>query len=210
MFTRGLSKQTQENLAILRHIAFVEKYYLGGGTALSVYYGHRFSHDLDFFSQHPVKPFVITAGLKDKGRLEIFQNEQGTFNGILNGVKLSFFIYPYKMIRPFQKFSGVKIASIEDIACMKLDALSSRGTKRDFIDLYTVCQRDYSLQDIFQLFHEKYQETDYSKLHILKSLIYFEDAEGQEMPQMIGKVEWDKIKEYFLNKTKGFLFPAKY
>lgn len=202
MLTRGLSQQTQENLALLGQVSFVNKYYLAGGTALSLQYGHRFSHDLDFFSQNPVKPFVINAGLKEKGKLEIFQNDQGTFNGMFNEVKLSFFIYPYKTIRPIQKFSDVKIASIEDIACMKLDALSSRGTKRDFIDLYTICQRDYSLQDVFQLFHKKYQETDYSKLHILKSLVYFDDAEEQEMPQILDKVEWDKVKKYFLNEAK--------
>lgn len=91
MFTKGLSKQTEKNLEILGKIPFVSKYYLAGGTALSLHFGHRFSFDLDFFSQTPEKSIVISSQLKEKGQLEIFQNDEGTFNGRFNNVKLSFF-----------------------------------------------------------------------------------------------------------------------
>lgn len=199
MFTRGLSKQTQRNLETLSKIPFVKKYYLAGGTALSLHFGHRFSHDLDFFSQTPEKSFVIVSFLKKYGHLEIFQNEEGTFNGQLNNVKLSFFIYPYKNILPLATYKSIKVASIIDIACMKIDAISSRGTKRDFIDLYSICASGYKLSNILEHFEKKYSGVKFSVLHNIKSLVYFDDAEGDEMPEMIDKVNWNEVKNYFKN-----------
>lgn len=154
MFTRGLSQQTQKNLAILSKISFVNNYYLAGGTALSLHFGHRFSNDLDFFSQKPDKPQTIIANLKDVGELEVFQNNAGTFNGQLNKVELSFFIYPYKTILPLVDYKNINVASVTDIACMKLDAISSRGTKRDFIDLYAICTRNNEINSLLNAFEK--------------------------------------------------------
>lgn len=92
--------------------------------------GHRLSFDLDWFSDKPVEPRIIVAKLKDLGKLEVFQNDEGTFNGSFNEVKLSFFIYPYPLLFPLHDYEGVKVADIKDIACMKLDAISRRGQKR--------------------------------------------------------------------------------
>ena len=206
MFTRGLSKQTQKNLESLGNIPSVSKYYLAGGTALSLYLGHRFSYDLDFFSVTPEKSIVIVSQLKNKGHLEIFQNDEGSFNGQLNGVKLSFFIYPYKLIFPHSLFNKIKIAHPLDIACMKIDAISSRGTKRDFIDLYTICRTQKSLGELLVIFKKKYGGVQYNMLHVLKSLMYFEDAEKDEMPKMIEKINWNNIKAFFLSETKKLAY----
>jgi len=206
MFVRGLSKQTQSNLESLKNASFVKNYYLAGGTALSLHFGHRFSYDLDFFSQNPVKPEVIRSGLSKLGKLEIFQNDEGTFNGVLNGIKLSFFIYPYKLLTPALDFNGTRVADISDIACMKIDAISSRGTKRDFIDLYFVCHKFKSLEELTLLFEKKYSGVKFNKLHIMKSLVYFADAEDQEMPEMIEKIRWEEIRRFFIEKAGGIRF----
>lgn len=206
MFTRGLSKQTQKNLESLKKPAFIGSYYLAGGTALSLHFGHRFSNDLDFFSQTPIAPEVIRSELSALGNLEIFQNDKGTFNGVLNGVKLSFFIYPYGLLKPSSDFNGIKIADIVDIACMKIDAISSRGTKRDFIDLYFICNRFKPVEVLLKSYSKKYSKAKFNKLHIVKSLVYFEDAEGNPMPEMIEKVDWTKVKEYFIEKIETVKF----
>lgn len=199
--TAGLSEPTQNNLATLGKTGFVQKYYLAGGTALSLHLGHRFSNDLDFFSPTPEEPLIIRSSLEDQGELEIFQNEEGTFNGQLNSVKLSFFWYPYDLLQSLREFQDIKVAAIEDIACMKLDAISSRGTKRDFIDLYAIIQEEYGLDELLELFDEKYSKSDYSRLHLLKSLTYFEDAEGDEMPRMINDINWGQVKEFFTKEV---------
>ena len=205
MFTRGLSSQTQKNLETLSKIPFVAKYYLAGGTGLSLHFGHRFSHDLDFFSPHAEQSEIIVASLKDVGKLEIFQNDFKTFNGQLNKVKLSFFEYPYKLLEPTTLFQNVTIASITDIGCMKIDAISSRGKKPDFIDLYTICLREKPLKELLDLFGKKYAEIEMNRLHLLKSLVYFEDAEQDTMPVMIDSLDWQKVKEFFQEEVKKFL-----
>lgn len=196
MFTKGLSSKTQSNLESLTSLPFVKNYYLADGTALALHFGHRFSHDLDFFSQNPNSSEIIRDSLEETGKLEIIQNDYGTFNGILNGVKISFFIYKYPLLYPIKVYKGIKIADILDIACMKLDAVSSRGTKRDFIDLFFICQKT-SLSKILSLYLQKYAMAKVNKLHIIKSLVYFTDAEGDPVPQMIEKIDWEKIEAFF-------------
>ena len=196
MLTRGLSPKTQNNLESLNSLAFVKKYYLAGGTALSLHFGHRFSFDLDFFSQNPEKSEIIRDNLEKIGKLEIIQNDFGTFNGILNDVKISFFIYKYPLLHPAKEYKVIKVADVSDIACMKVDAVSSRGTKRDFIDLFFICQK-ISLLKILSLFLKKYSSVKVNKFHIIKSLVYFNDAKDDPMPRMIEKISWQEVKKFF-------------
>ena len=201
MFVRGLSKQTQSNLESLKNASFVKNYYLAGGTALSLHFGHRFSYDLDFFSQNPVKPEVIRSGLSKLGKLEIFQNDEGTFNGVLNGIKLSFFIYPYPLLFPRHDYAGIKLADIKDIACMKLDAISRRGTKRDFIDLYFIC-KNYRLDYLLELYEQKFAKYNVPVWHAVKSLGYFARADENDLPEMLQPVDWNHVKHFF--ETEAF------
>lgn len=196
MFSRGLSPKTQKNLDLLSRVDFVKKYYLSGGTAAALHLDHRLSFDLDWFSPTPVHPNVIVADLTPLGRLSIQQNDQGTFNGSLNGVKLSFFIYPYKLLYPAVDYQGIKVADLRDIACMKLDAVSSRGKKRDFIDLYFISQK-YSLVEQLRFFERRYEKQDVSIKHIIDSLVYFNDAENDAMPKMFKPVNWQQVKHFF-------------
>lgn len=206
MFTRGLSAQTQTNLESLKSVSFVRNYYLAGGTALSLHFGHRFSNDLDFFSQNPATPETIRVELAKLGNLEIIQNEEGTFNGILNDSKLSFFVYPYGLLDPVLDFGGVGVADVADIACMKIDAISSRGTKRDFIDLYFICRKFKPIEGLLELYSKKYRKVKFNKLHLVKSLVYFDEAEGDIVPEMIEKVDWEEVKKFFREKVKNFRF----
>lgn len=201
MLTRGLSKQTKKNLESLRD-TFAKDYYLAGGTALSLYYGHRFSNDLDFFSQTPASPETIRSELSKLGSLEIFQNDKETFNGLFNGAKLSFFLYLYDLLSPTVDFNGVKVADVIDIACMKIDAISSRGTKRDFIDLYFICQKTKPVNELLKFYVRKYNQAKFNRLHIVKSLVYFTDAETDVMPKMIENVDWEGVKNFFIEKVK--------
>lgn len=201
MFSRGLSPKTQKNLDLLKRADFVKKYYLSGGTATALHLGHRLSFDLDFFSQNPVIPNVIFAGLNPLGKLKIIQNDAGTFNGSLNGIKLSFFIYPYKLLYPTVNYQGIKVADLRDIACMKLDAVSSRGKKRDFIDLFFI-SRKYKLEEQLRFFKRRYEKQEVSMKHIIDSLVYFNDAEDDDSPEMLVPVDWKQVKQYFQAQVK--------
>jgi len=185
----------------LSQVKFVGEYFLAGGTACALYLGHRLSFDLDFFSSKPVEPRIIVASLKDLGELEVYQNDEGTFNGKFKQVKLSFFVYPYRMLYPFLEYSGVKMADLKDIACMKLDAISRRGTKRDFIDLFFICKQ-FELGYLLKLFEKKFAKLNVPIWHVIKSLMYFEDAEKNDLPEMLVAVDWEKVKRYFQVQVK--------
>ncbi len=100
------------------------------------------------------------------------------------------------MLFPCTPFLGVPVADARDIACMKTTAIASRGTKRDFVDLYAACER-FGLRQILGLFERKYAGTRYNKLHILKSLTYFADAEKDPMPHMLVPLEWRNLRLFF-------------
>ena len=202
MFTAGLSKNTQGNLALLGNQKWISPFYLAGGTACSLYFGHRFSFDLDFFTTKEFNPKTITEKLKSLGKLTVDQNDEGTFLGSLNGIKISFFLYPYQLIFKSKVFQSVAIADLRDIACMKIDAISTRGTKRDFIDLFFICKK-YKLLNLFDFFEKKYRGVNYNLFHLVKSLTYFINAEEQEMPQMIEKVSWEEVKKFFIEETRS-------
>jgi len=99
-----------------------------------------------------------------------------------------------------RKFGGIKIADEKDIACMKIDAISSRGSKKDFIDLYFLLEK-YSLPELISFFEKKYSAIEFNKLHILKSLTYFKDAEDEPMPIMIKNTNWADVKKKIIKEA---------
>jgi hypothetical protein len=109
--------------------------------------------------------------------------------------------YKYPLLAPLKKIEGIKVADIKDIGCMKISAISSRGSKKDFIDLFFICQK-IALGKMLQFFEKKYKEIDYNIMHIIKSLVYFEDAEKDPMPKMLIPVSWQKVKKFFQKEIK--------
>jgi len=87
---------------------------------------------------------------------------------------------------------------------MKVSAIAGRGAKRDFIDLY-VCARLHGLTEILRMFNEKYARIHMNRIHILKSLTYFEDAEKDPMPRMLALLDWDGVKQFFLREVPQLL-----
>jgi hypothetical protein len=87
---------------------------------------------------------------------------------------------------------------------MKVNAIARRGTKRDFIDLYFLAQR-YELEEILSWFAEKFFQANYSRIHILKSLTFFDDAEKDPMPHMLGELAWSDVKRFFLKNVPQLL-----
>ena len=85
---------------------------------------------------------------------------------------------------------------------MKIDAVASRGVKRDFVDLYFICKSGCSLAEILGYYDKKYGKLASNLIHVQKSLVFFEDAEPDQMPTMLEKVTWDEIKDFFETEIK--------
>lgn len=201
MYPQTLYPETKQILKQLSGRSFQQDFYLAGGTALALQLGHRKSIDLDFFSTNFPKEQILLQNLSDL-KPSVAQQTKGTLDLLLNEVKVSFLEYKYPLVQEFTKYEGAKLASVMDILCMKLTAISSRGTKKDFYDLYFGLQK-YSLQEIWENFEQKYKDTKYQKLHILKSLTYFTDAERDPQPDLLKNVSWDEVKSQITKLALG-------
>ncbi len=158
MFVGVLPPAVQANLALVARTALAKQFYLAEGTAVALHLGHRRSYDLDFFTTEREFPVSLPRQeLESVGTLEILHEGKGTFVGKLNGIQVSFFIYPYRLLEPLVLLEGIQIASLPDLAAMKLEAIASRGVKRDFVDLYQICQVAIPLREVIRLFEASTQ-----------------------------------------------------
>ena len=108
--------------------------------------------------------------------------------------------YPYPLLFPLLQFERIAIADPRDIACMKLDAIGNRGSRRDFVDLHLAAQT-YGLNEIFGWFAQRYASVSYSRTHLFKALTCFEDAEREPMPDMLVPLDWAAVKQYFFSQV---------
>jgi predicted nucleotidyltransferase component of viral defense system len=197
MFTGTLSVNAQKALAILGKQIFIKQAYLAGGSALALQLGHRRSIDFDFFTDKEFELKQVKEILRSVGSYKGQQEAPKTIVAEFNQIKFSLFYYPYKLIGQTIQFKEVNLASKDDIAAMKLVAITDRGTKKDYIDLYFLANKCFSFEEMFKYYDKKYHNFEVNKLTLLKALQYFEDAEGSEMPKMIEKISWQEVKKFF-------------
>jgi len=181
---------------VLRRIAGLadrEGFYLGGGTAIAMQLGHRMSDDFDWFRDDSFDPLALAHELQQGEPFRTTMTAKDTLWGTVDGVKTSFFRFAYPLLEERLEADGfaVHLASLADLACMKLNAVSQRGSKRDFVDIYFLMQR-FSLAEMLTFYERRFHIPGGG--HVLYSLTYFVDAEGDPMPRMRTAVEWDAVK----------------
>jgi len=202
MFEKPLRKTIRIVLANLGSLPVTEIFYLTGGTALALSYGHRKSDDLDFFSRDRFSAAALQTAVEQPFRLRSRVQSEGTLHCELNKVNVSFLYYPYPVLRRFLKYQGVAISHPLDIALTKITAIAQRGSRRDFIDLYWACHQGLTLPLLFKRFPEKYGKTNYSTYHLLRSLVYFADAEKEPMPKLLLPISWLDVKQFFETEVR--------
>ena len=206
MFEEVLPREAKRALALLGESGILKDAYLAGGTALALQLGHRMSIDLDFFSKTEFNEqgFVDRMATFSVG-FKLEKIDWRTVLGYVGKTKFSLFFYDYPLLAKPKNYLNINIADIKDIAPMKLLAVSDRGIKRDFIDLYFIVAVDkiITLEEIFKLYDLKFKKLQQNKAHILKSLTYFEAADETPMPKMLRAVDWKEVKKYFLNQRLG-------
>ena len=195
---------TETALCALRDAHLLDRFYLAGGTALALQFGHRLSRDLDFFAEDHFDEEALLERIQALTGFALVTRAPYTLHATVQQTKVSFLGYAYPVLFPTTPFLDVAIADPRDIACMKVSAVASRSTKRDFVDLY-VCAERYGLKEILRHFEQKYARTNYSRIHILKSLTFFADAEKDPMPHMLVMLDWETVKQFFLRETPRLL-----
>jgi hypothetical protein len=207
MHEKVLSRGSRELLAKLESLTRpeLEDWTLAGGTGLALQLGHRVSEDFDFFRTDEFSPDRLYHCLRKTGKVETIQEDDRTLTAIVSGVKLSFFSIPDGFLFPTHPYSFFPLADQRDIALMKLAAVSGRGSRKDFIDLYTILRGALTLEQCFQWLPEKYGEGRFNAYHIIKSLTYFDDAEREPMPQMLEPFDWEECKAYFVREAHAIV-----
>lgn len=193
-----LTQQQQKVLELLAPMVREQQFYLAGGTALALMMEHRRSIDFDFFIEHSFDPSTILNRLP---YAEIRLQTHGTLTVALESIQTSFFEYPYPLLEPVNAAGMVPMAQIADIAAMKVSAIAGRGSRKDFIDLYCITQRAYSLQQCLVFFSEKFKTIKVDIYHLMRSLTYFDDAEKEIMPEMLIDCRWETIKKFFISEV---------
>ena len=180
---------------------------LAGGTALAIQLGHRVSHDLDFFTLEDFNIDNAISAIRKTGLpYRITSEGDGTLNAEIDGIKVSLLRFDHPFLETPLLVDGIPVAGILDIAAMKVIAISQRGLKRDFVDLYFIL-REKPSHRIAEHMVKRFGPERVPPLHIGKSLVYFADADGNPEPAYIkGKaVKWVEVKKFFQQHVKQFV-----
>ena len=201
-----LDKKRKAILPLLKKIS-ADGFYLAGGTGLALQLGHRDSVDFDFFKKEDFDTRALKEKLEQvfKGhQIFISQEERNTLScEIDNEIHLSFLGYPYELQKPLIRNEHFDIASIEDIACMKISAIESRAVERDYVDLYFILQK-ISLDDLFGWCEKKYPP--FNRMVALKSLSFYDDVLRWKLVFKEGhKVSWGKVKKYLQESVQVYM-----
>ena len=196
--TQTVSSELLELLKKLMKEDFFKNFILVGGTSLALQLGHRNSIDIDMFGDQRISQELFIKKLKDFGKVEVTQNSSNVFISSINDIKVDFVNYNYPLLRDFIEIEGIRLASKEDIAAMKLNAILGRGSRKDFIDLFFLLQ-EFSMQQMLNFYNQKY--SDGSEFLVLKSLTYFSDADSQPNPKMFKDFDWETCKQKILEEV---------
>ena len=111
------------------------------------------------------------------------------------GAPLRFYWYPYPLAAPTAELDGLAVASLLDLVLMKLGAVISRGTRRDFVDLY-LATRALPLDEALAASGGKFAHVGDFALQAAKALADFSEAEDEPMPELARPLAWGEVREW--------------
>ena len=201
--TKTVERGLFELLKKMMNDECLSDFILAGGTNLALQLGHRKSIDMDLFScssfdalnleQHLIKKYNFTPQLV---------LETDTAKGLIDGIKVDFISYVYPVMYPPFVEDNIRMYSLQDIACMKLAAISDNGTRlKDFVDIAFLSTK-MSLMDMFSLYVKKFSRPDY--FYVIKSLAYHKDIDfSMNIELCDGKqFQWEKIEQRIRDMIK--------
>lgn len=180
---------------------------LAGGTGLALQCGHRLSDDFDFFRTVGMDVEGLHDAFSHIGAYETLQQGERTLSILLQGVKMSFFQVKDSFLFPAEPYQFFEVADARDIALMKLVAITNRGSRKDFVDLFTILRDGPGLEHYLQLLPRKYGAARVNAYQVLMSLTYFDDAEEEPLPMMLEPFNWEECKAFFIRETRLIVLP---
>lgn len=183
LYQETVNKDTLELIQKLQSDDVFEKFILVGGTALSLQIGHRISIDIDFFTREAFDQQEMLQHLESNYGFQEQYSHTSTLKGIINGVFVDLLRHNYKYVAEPLNIMGIRLASKQDIAAMKVNAITGNGTRvKDFIDIYFLL-KEFSFQEIIDFYKIKYDSRN--DFHAIKSLTYFDEIVAEPWPKMM-------------------------
>jgi predicted nucleotidyltransferase component of viral defense system len=184
--------------------SFLGNFYLVGGTALALHFGHRISEDIDLFSDSAYQLLELKNHIQNKYEADVYGESTIGLRCYIQEVKTDFLNYPYPVMTKPKYVDGLRILTVPDIAAMKIAAINNRGAKRDFYDLYFLLD-NFKMQELVGFFSKKYKVQNLFSIY--RSLTYYEDAEADADPVLLlnKSLTWEMVKER-LDNIVGEIF----
>ena len=201
-----LSPRGQELLGRYAERPWGDDFYLAGSAALALYIGHRPVRDLDLMGGtnrlvSPDRRDLLGDLLAIEPQTEVETARDGYLYVRQSGVGVRFFYYPYPLAEPFEELSGFAVASAVDLGLMKLGAIISRGTRRDFVDLFLLCRR-IPLAELLARADDKFGHVRDFSLQALKGLADLSEAEAEPMPRLAVPVDWAEVEAWLRHEVR--------
>jgi hypothetical protein len=205
MYYNTVLPQTLDLLKKLMECPLLSNYRLVGGTSLSLQIGHRISIDLDLFGVRDYDEEELLEYLRSLGNLEIqhVSRESKINSFTIDGIKVDLVDYHYPWIDQEIVEDGIRHATTKDIAAMKVSAIGSRSTRKDFVDMFFLLKQ-YTLYEIIGFFSSKY--SIFNDQHYFNSLTYFDEADRDVMPTMLNNTTWEDVKAGIIKHVQKFKF----
>jgi hypothetical protein len=205
-----LSPRAQELLARYAERPWGDDFYLAGSAALALYIGHRPVRDLDLMGgtnrltppdRRDLLGDLLAIEPPHSEKTEVETARDGYLYVRQGGVGVRFFYYPYPLADPFEEIGGLSVASAVDLGLMKLGAIISRGTRRDFVDLFLLC-RWIPLADLLARADDKFGHVRDFSLQALKGLADLSEAEVEPMPRLVVPVDWAEVEAWLRTEVR--------
>ncbi len=185
-------------------------FYLTGGTALSAFYlEHRYSEDLDFFTEVPqgvtrLIPVVEQISKEMNLKMVLGRRFETLFECTLlssqdEKIELDFALDMPGRLMPIKpgKALGVNLDNELDIASNKLSALYDRSEPKDFVDLFFITKKLFTFEELLKKAHQKYPHLDDYGL----AMAFFKVRSVEKLPRMLQPLGLEELKQLFLSKA---------
>ncbi len=199
--TTGLAPEQLAALDRIASLAEASSLHLAGGSAVVFHFGHRRSDDLDLFSITSELDLetlrrALGAVFPD---MTVRSSSDVTLKVVTGDATIDVVRYPYAPLAPPAPGpGGFPVAGLRDLAAMKLAAISNRGIRRDFWDLFVIARSGMALAEMMPDYLGKFGRQESDLYHVFRSLAYFADAEADPLyPADMTAEQWSDIKAYF-------------
>jgi hypothetical protein len=195
LHTQTVDQATLELLRLIQSKPYLNNFYLVGGTALALLYGHRKSIDIDLFTNTDFDTGWLLEQVQHDFPLQINFIAQNTIKGSINSIKVDLITHRYPNLSEPLELNGIRLLSEQDIVAMKLNAISVSGQRsKDFIDIYYALSK-FSIEQMLMFYKKKYSQ--HNDTHILKSLVFFDDIDLVDWPVILDNpnLSWAKVRK---------------